>query len=178
MTYGRAWRKEVVVMAAAEQEGGPVPDLYQLLGVPQGASGGEIARAWRRRALAEHPDRRPRDTAAPARFRAVAEAYRVLGDPARRAVYDRSLSDHGAAAPEGPPAQAPAGWSRPGSGVPVTVRRAGRVPEPPLRAGPVWVEVPPPASAAPRTAEDEMARVAALAELAVRYLDGGWGWPW
>ena len=166
-----------MVMAAAGQEG-RVPDLYQLLGVPQGASGGEIARAWRRRALAEHPDRRLCDTAAPARFRAVAEAYRVLGDPARRAVYDRSLSDHGAAAPEGPPAQAPAGRSRPGSGVPVTVRRAGRVPEPPLRAGPAWVEVPPPASAAPQTAEDEIARVAALAELAVRYLDGGWGWPW
>jgi curved DNA-binding protein CbpA len=177
MTYGRAWRKEVMVMAAPDCRG-PVTDLYQLLGVDRGASGGEIARAWRRRALAEHPDRRPRDTAAPARFRAVAEAYRVLGDPARRAVYDRSLRDHGAAATEGPAAQAPAGRSRPGSGVPVTVRRAGRVPEPPLRAGPVWVEVPPPASPAPRTAEDEIGTVAALAELAVRYLDGGWGWPW
>ena len=163
-----------MVMAAAGQEG-RVPDLYQLLGVPRETSGGEITRAWRRRALAEHPDRKPRDAAAPARFGALAEAYRVLGDPARRAVYDRSLRDHGAAATEGPAAQAPAGRSRPGSGVPVTVRRAGRVPEPPLRAGPVWVEVPPPA---PRTAEDEMARVAALAELAVRYLDGGWGWPW
>ena len=175
--HGRAWRKEVMVMAAADYSG-PVTDLYQLLGVPQGASGGEIARAWRRRALAEHPDRRPRDTAAPARFRAVAEAYRVLGDPARRAAYDRSLRDRGAATLVEPPAGAPAGRSRPGSGVPVTVRLAGRVPEPPLRAGPAWVEVPPPASAAPQTAEDEIARVAALAELAVRYLDGGWGWPW
>jgi molecular chaperone DnaJ len=73
-------------MAAAENSG-PVTGLYRLLGVPRGASGGEIARAWRRRALAEHPDRRPRDTGAPARFRALAEAYRVLGDPARRAAY-------------------------------------------------------------------------------------------
>ena len=121
-------------MAAAENSG-PDTDLYRLVGVPRGASGGEIARAWRRRALAEHPDRRPRDTAAPARFRALAEAYRVLGDPARRAAYDRSLRDRGAAAPEGPAAQASAGRSRPGSGVPVTVRSAGRVPEPPLRAG-------------------------------------------
>ena len=78
-------------MAAAEQEGGRDPDLYQLLGVDRGASGGEITRAWRRRAAAEHPDRRPRDAAAPARFRALTEAYQVLGDPARRAAYDRSL---------------------------------------------------------------------------------------
>jgi hypothetical protein len=35
MVYGRAWRKEVMVMAAAGQEGeAPVPDLYQLMGVP------------------------------------------------------------------------------------------------------------------------------------------------
>jgi hypothetical protein len=38
---------------------------------------------------------------------------------------------------EAPAAQAPAGRRRHGSGVPVTVRSAGRVPEPPLRAGPV-----------------------------------------
>ncbi len=177
MTYGRAWRKEVMVMAAADCSG-PVTDLYRLLGVPRGASGGEIARAWRRRALADHPDRRPRDGAALARFHAVSEAYQVLGDPARRAAYDRSLRDRGAATPVEPPAAAPAGRSRHRSGVPVTVSRAGRVPEPPLRAGPVWVEVPPPASAAWRTAEDEMARVAALAELAVRYLAGGRAWPW
>ena len=176
MTYGRAWRKEVVVMAAAENSG-PVTDLYRLLGVPRGTSDEEIARAWRRRAMAEHPDRRPRDTAAPVRFRALAEAYRVLGDPARRAAYDRSLRDHGAAAPEGPAAEAPAGRSRPGSGVPVTVRPARRVPEPPLRAGPVRVEVPGPAPA-PWAAEHEIARVAALAELPVRYLSGDWGWPW
>jgi curved DNA-binding protein CbpA len=169
-----------MVMAAADQVG-PVPDLYQLLGVPRGASGGEITQAWRRRALAEHPDRQPRDAAAPARFRALAEAYRVLGDPPRRAAYDRSLGDRpgpGAAAPEGPAAGAPAGW-RHGPGVPVAVRLAGRVPEPALRAGPVWVDVPRPASAAAsRTAGEDVVRPAALAELAVRYLAGDWGWPW
>jgi curved DNA-binding protein CbpA len=134
-----------MVMAGAEQEGGPVPDLYELLGVDRGASGGEITRAWRRRAAAEHPDRRPRDAAAPARFRALTEAYQVLGDPARRAAYDRSLGGQpgpGAVAPEGPAAGAAARQPR-GTGVPVVVRRSGRVPEPPLRAGPVWVEVPP-----------------------------------
>jgi curved DNA-binding protein CbpA len=170
-----------MVMAAAEQDGTPAPDLYQLLGVPRGASGGEITRAWRRRAAAEHPDRRPRDAAAPARFRALTEAYQVLGDPARRAAYDRSRGDQpgpGAAAPEGPAAGPPARSQR-GSGVPVTVRRAGRVPEPPLRAGPVWVEIPGMVPAAgPRTAEDDGVRLAALAELAVRYLAGNQDRPW
>jgi curved DNA-binding protein CbpA len=168
--------REVMVMAAAEEEADRVPGLYQLLGVPPGASGGEITRAWRRRAAAEHPDRRPRDAAAPARFRALLEAYQVLGDPARRAAYDRSLGNQPRpAAAEGPAAGAPAGRPR-GSAAPVAVRRAGRVPEPLLRAGPVWVEVPGEApAAAPQTAESDMVRVAALA---VRYLAGGRGWPW
>jgi len=167
-----------MVMAAAEQEGGRVPDLYQLLGVPRGASGDEITRAWRRRAAAEHPDRRPRDAAAPARFSALLEAYQVLGDPARRAAYDRSLGNQpgpGAAASKGPAAGAAGKWPH-GSGAPVTVRRPGRVPEPPLRVGPVWVEVPPSVPVAgPHATEDDVVR---LAELAVRYLAGDWGWPW
>jgi curved DNA-binding protein CbpA len=168
-----------MVMAAAEQEergGGLVPDLYQLLGVAQGASGGEITRAWRRRAAGEHPDRRPGDAAAPARFRALTEAYQVLGDPARRAAYDRSRGGGPGptpAAPEGPAAGAPE--RRPhGTGVPVVVRRPGQVPEPPLRAGPVWVEIP----GAMPAAEDDAVRLAALAELAVRYLAGNRDWPW
>jgi curved DNA-binding protein CbpA len=162
-----------MVMAAAEQDGTPAPNLYQLLGVPRGASGGEITRAWRRRAAAEHPDRRPLDAAAPARFRALTEAYQVLGDPARRAAYDQSLGDRprpGADAAEGPAAAPPARAQR-GSSVPVTVRRAGRVPEPPLRAGPVWVEIPGTVPAArPRTAQDDAVRLAALADTG--------GWPW
>jgi curved DNA-binding protein CbpA len=161
-------------MAAADREGGRVPDLYQLLGVDRAASGGEITRAWRQRARAAHPDRQPCDAAAPARFRALAEAYQVLGDPVRRAAYDRSLGERtgrGAAAQEGPAGR------RPGSGVPVTVRTAGLVPEPPLRAGPVWVEVPPQAEGAPAP-EDGTVGLAALEELAVRYLAGEWGWPW
>jgi curved DNA-binding protein CbpA len=166
-----------MAMGAAEQEGGPVPDLYQLLGVSQEASGGEITQAWRRRAAAEHPDRRPRDAAAPARFRALLEAYQVLGDPAKRAVYDRSRGDQpgpGAAAPDGPAARVP-GLRPRGYSVPVVVRRGGRAPEPPLRAGPVWVEVPP--AAGPRTGDD-VVRLAALAELAARYLADDRGRPW
>jgi len=78
-------------MAAAEQSG-PGPDLYQLLGVSRQASREEIAQAWRRKARTEHPDARPADAAAPGRFRDLAEAWQVLGDPARRAAYDRALA--------------------------------------------------------------------------------------
>jgi len=159
----------------AVESGGPVPDLYRVLGVSRGASGEEITRAWRRRALAEHPDRKPRDAAAPARFGALAEAYRVLGDPARRAVYDRSLTGRDADMPQGPAAGAPAGRARHGFGVPVTVRPAGRVAEPPLRAGPVWVDIPPSAPAGSPTAKDEMVSLAALA---MAYLAAGRGWRW
>jgi len=149
-------------MGMATEHGGPAQDLYQLLGVPRGASGGEITRAWRQRALAEHPDARPGDADAPARFQAVAEAYQVLGDPARRAAYDRVLGDR-----PGPPARPP------------VARPAGRAAEPPLRAGPVWVQVP---GTAPgrdlHGADDDAVRLATLAELTARYLAGDWDWPW
>ena len=79
--------------------GGPGPDLYQLLGVTRSARREDIVQAWRRRARAEHPDSRPGDAAAPARFRALAGAWHVLGDPARRAAYDRAVADREALTP-------------------------------------------------------------------------------
>ena len=88
----------VTVMATAGH-GGPGPDLYQLLGVARDASAEQVALAWRRRARAEHPDARPADADAAGRFRALAEAYRVLGDPVRRAAYDRALAREQQGAP-------------------------------------------------------------------------------
>ncbi len=161
-------------MAAADH-GGPVPDLYQLLGVPREASREEIALAWRRRARAEHPDARPADADAPRRFRALAEAWQVLGDPARRAAYDRAL-----ARDQQPGTRVPAAGAR------VPVRRpAGRGdggplvrgPGPPLRAGPVLVEGP---GQAPRAGgwDERDIRLAVLAGLALRYLARDRGRPW
>jgi curved DNA-binding protein CbpA len=154
-------------MAAADH-GGPVPDLYQLLGVPRGASREEIALAWRRRARAEHPDARPADAAAPGRFRALADAYQVLGDPARRAAYDQAL-----ACEQQPAARVPARRQ----GGPGAVGPLVRVPGPPLRAGPVRVEGPRPAPPAGGRDEQDI-RLAVLAELALRYLAAGRGRPW
>jgi curved DNA-binding protein CbpA len=63
-------------------------DPYIVLGVPRQASGEEIARAYRLAARASHPDSGGAGSAQ--RFQAVSDAYDVLRDPRRRAVYDRS----------------------------------------------------------------------------------------
>jgi curved DNA-binding protein CbpA len=63
-------------------------DPYVVLGVARQASGEEIARAYRRAARASHPDGGGAGSAE--RFQAVSDAYEVLSDPLRRAVYDRS----------------------------------------------------------------------------------------
>jgi hypothetical protein len=69
----------------ASREG---PDPYVVLGVSRQASGDEIARAFRRGARASHPD--TGGTGSADRFQAVTDAYELLRDPRRRAVYDRS----------------------------------------------------------------------------------------
>jgi curved DNA-binding protein CbpA len=63
-------------------------DPYIVLGVARQAPAEEIARAFRRAARASHPDSGGVGSAE--RFRAVNDAYDVLRDPRRRAVYDRS----------------------------------------------------------------------------------------
>ena len=153
-----------MVMAGADHGG---PDLYQLLGVARGASHQEIVLAWRRRARAEHPDARPADADAAGRFRALAEAWQVLGDPARRAAYDSAL------ARERQPAIRVTVRRPPGSGGTPLVRTAG----PPLRAGPVRVEGPRLAPPAENWDEEEL-RLAVLAGLALRYLARDPGRPW
>jgi curved DNA-binding protein CbpA len=63
-------------------------DPYIVLGVPRQASREQIARAYRRAARVSHPD--SGDAGSAERFQAVSDAYDVLRDPRRRAVYDRS----------------------------------------------------------------------------------------
>ncbi|MEO1335374.1 MAG: DnaJ C-terminal domain-containing protein, partial [Myxococcota bacterium] len=63
-------------------------DLYGLLGVAEDASVEELKKAYRSIARTSHPDRNPGDESAEARFKAAAEAYRVLSDPDSRRAYD------------------------------------------------------------------------------------------
>lgn len=57
--------------------------------MPRDAALGDIKKAYKKLALANHPDRNPGDDAAVERFKEAAEAFEVLGDENRRARYDR-----------------------------------------------------------------------------------------
>lgn len=69
-----------------------VPVYYAVLGLRPGAGEAEIDAAFRILAAHYHPESNPDDRYAARRYRAVAEAYAVLGDPIRRARYDAQLA--------------------------------------------------------------------------------------
>ena len=64
-------------------------DFYKILGVKRDAKADEIKKAYRRLARKYHPDVNPGDKAAEERFKQMSEAFDVLSDPKKRAVYDR-----------------------------------------------------------------------------------------
>ena len=64
-------------------------DHYEVLGIAKGASPEEVKAAFRKLASIHHPDRNPDDPKAAVRFKELNAAYQVLGDPQRRAMYDR-----------------------------------------------------------------------------------------
>ena len=63
-------------------------DYYETLGISRGASERELKKAYRALARKYHPDINPAQDAE-AKFKLAAEAYEVLADEARRAVYDQ-----------------------------------------------------------------------------------------
>ncbi len=66
-------------------------DYYETLGVSKKASLEEIKKAYRESALRFHPDRVPEaeKKAAEEKFKEISEAYAILSDPQKRALYDQ-----------------------------------------------------------------------------------------
>lgn len=64
---------------------------YDILGVSRAATETEIKRAYRKLAIAYHPDKNP-DPSAEQLFKLINEAYDVLGDPPKRLRYDQELT--------------------------------------------------------------------------------------
>jgi DnaJ domain len=119
-------------------------DPYRVLGVDTGASRQDVARAYRRAVQGAHPDARPADPRAAARFRELTDAYDLLTDPARRAAYDRAHHPAGDAGGQpSPPRPAMARWPGPR-------RPLASPPGQPIWAGPVHIEPP----AAPASEHD------------------------
>lgn len=66
---------------------------YGALGLTQSASDAEIKKAYREVARTCHPDLKPDDPKAEAKFKAASAAYDLLKDPDTRALYDRGEID-------------------------------------------------------------------------------------
>jgi molecular chaperone DnaJ len=63
-------------------------DYYDVLGVPQGASEKDVARAYRKLAKQYHPDANSGNKDAEERFKEISAAHDVLGDAEKRKEYD------------------------------------------------------------------------------------------
>ncbi len=68
-------------------------DPYEVLGVKREATQQEVQKAYRNLAKKLHPDLNPGDKTAEQRFKEVSAAYDILGDPEKRARFDRGEID-------------------------------------------------------------------------------------
>lgn len=78
-----------LLLVISQTEGQAEDDYYEILGIERSASSYEIKKAYRRKALKEHPDTNRDDPEATERFQRVNKAYEVLSDEDKRKAYDR-----------------------------------------------------------------------------------------
>ncbi len=64
-------------------------DYYEILEVSRTCSGSELKKSYRKLAMKYHPDRNPDDKEAEEKFKLLSEAYEVLKDDQKRAIYDQ-----------------------------------------------------------------------------------------
>ncbi len=64
-------------------------NYYRVLGVSRDASDEAIKKAYRKLVFEHHPDRNPHKTDSDDRIREINVAYEIVGDPEKRATYDR-----------------------------------------------------------------------------------------
>lgn len=74
-------------------------DYYEILGIAKGATQDDIKKAYREKAHKFHPDKSGGDEA---KFKEINEAYQVLGNPDKRAQYDRFGTAENFGPPGGP----------------------------------------------------------------------------
>ncbi len=74
-------------------------DFYKVLGVAKDAPAADVKKAYRKLARENHPDSHPGTQAAEDRFKAIAEAYDVVGDTEKRKQYDDLRSGLGGFGP-------------------------------------------------------------------------------
>jgi DnaJ-class molecular chaperone len=89
----------------------PNADYYKALGVGEKATADEIKRAYRKLAKQYHPDSTGGDKAKESRFKDISNAYDVLGDAKKRALYDQIRAGAGAGAQSGFPGGFPGGFT-------------------------------------------------------------------
>jgi molecular chaperone DnaJ len=68
-------------------------DYYNILDISRSATADEIKKAYRKKAIKYHPDKNPGDSESEKKFKEISEAYEILSDEKKKALYDRYGKD-------------------------------------------------------------------------------------